>query len=80
MIEFGAIIPHVSVRVANAVTKLHTLLQLGEGSVYFIFYCQVQKEVRAGTQVGQEAGTDIESREEYCLLPCPYVNLNSYRT
>jgi hypothetical protein len=36
----------------------------------FSNFCSSPKEVRTGTQAGQEAGADAEAMEEYYLLAC----------
>jgi hypothetical protein len=36
----------------------------------FLHCCSSLKEVRTGTQAGQEAGADAEAMEGCCLLDC----------
>jgi hypothetical protein len=45
-------------------------------------YCWSAKEVRTGTQAGQEAGADAEAMERCCLLACypGLLSFLSYRT
>jgi hypothetical protein len=52
-----------------------TKKQIGEERVYlfslhFPHCCSSPKEVRTGTQAGQEAGADAEAMEGYFLLAC----------
>jgi hypothetical protein len=44
-----------------------TKKQVGEERVHLLF---ITKEVRTGTQAGQEAGADAEAMEECSLLAC----------
>jgi hypothetical protein len=48
--------------------------QVGEERVYSaytsILCCSSPKEVRTGTQAGQEAGADVEAMEGCSLLAC----------
>jgi hypothetical protein len=48
-------------------------MQIGEERVYSAYtsiLLFITKEVRTGTQAGQEAGADAESVEGYSLLAC----------
>jgi hypothetical protein len=50
-----------------------TKKQVGEEraySAYISILLFITKEVRTGTQAGQEAGADAEAMEEYSLLAC----------
>ena len=51
-----------------------TKKQVGEERVYLaytsILLLFITKEVRTGTQAGQEAGADAEAMEGYSLLAC----------
>jgi hypothetical protein len=50
-----------------------TKKQVGEVRVYSLplpHYCSSPKEVRTGTQAGQEAGVDAEAMEGCSLLAC----------
>jgi hypothetical protein len=50
-----------------------TKKQVGEGRVYSAYnsiLLFITKEVRTGTQTGQEAGTDAEAMEGCSLLDC----------
>jgi hypothetical protein len=50
-----------------------TKKQVGEERVYSLTLphcCSSLKEVRTGTQAGQEAGADAEAMEECSLLAC----------
>jgi hypothetical protein len=50
-----------------------TKKQVGEERVYLAYTSMllfITKEVRTGTQAGQEAGSDAEAMEECCLLHC----------
>ena len=46
-----------------------TKKQVGEERVYSA-YTSIPKEVRTGTQAGQEAGADAEAMEGCSLLAC----------
>jgi hypothetical protein len=50
-----------------------TKKQVGEERVYSAYnsiLLFINKEVRTGTQTGQEAGADVEAMEGYSLLAC----------
>jgi hypothetical protein len=50
-----------------------TMKQIGEERVYSAYtfiLLFITKEVRTGTQVGQEAGADAEAMERCSLLAC----------
>jgi len=49
-----------------------TKKQAGEERVYLVYThcCSSPKEVRTGTQAGQEAGADTEAMERSYLLAC----------
>jgi hypothetical protein len=50
-----------------------TKKQIGEERVYLAYtsiLLFITKEVRTGTQAGQEAGADAEAMEGYSLLAC----------
>jgi hypothetical protein len=48
---------------------------------FHLFSCSSPKEVRTGTQAGQEAGADAEAMEGCSLLACfPWLAQFSYRT
>jgi len=50
-----------------------TKKQVGEERVYSAYTshcCSSPKEVRTGTQAGQEAGADVEAMEGCYLLAC----------
>jgi hypothetical protein len=52
-------------------TNIMTKKQVGEERVYSAYtsiLLFITKEVRTGTQAGQEAGTDAEIMEGWCLL------------
>ena len=54
-------------------TNIMTKKQVGEERVYSAYnsiLLFITKEVRTGTQIGQEAGADAEAIEEYSLLAC----------
>jgi hypothetical protein len=61
-----------------------TKKQVGEErvcSAYTSMLLFITKEVRTGTQTGQEAGADAEAMEGCYLLACfPLLSLLSYRT
>jgi hypothetical protein len=62
-----------------------TKKQIGEGRVYSAYtsiLLFITKEVRTGTQAGQEAGADAEAMEGCSLLACfpSLLSLLSYRT
>jgi hypothetical protein len=62
-----------------------TKKQVGEERVYSAYtsiLLFITKEVRTGTQTGQEAGDDAEAKEGCSILPCfpGLVSLLSYRT
>jgi hypothetical protein len=50
-------------------TNIMTKKQVGEERVYSA-YTSIPKEVRTGTQAGQEAGADAEVMEGCFLLAC----------
>jgi hypothetical protein len=55
--------------VQNIMTKKH----VGEGRVYLAYTSTllfITKEVRTGTQAGQEAGADVETTEGFYFLAC----------
>jgi hypothetical protein len=59
-----------------------TKKQVGEERVYSAYkpiLLFITKEVRTGTQTGQEAGADAEAMEGCSLLAC-LLSLISYRT
>jgi hypothetical protein len=47
-----------------------TKKQVGKESVYSAYTLFITKEVRTGTQAGQEAGTDAEAMEGCSFLAC----------
>jgi hypothetical protein len=50
-------------------------------SLHFSYCCSLPKEVRTGTQAGQEAGADAEAMEGCYWLASPVLlSLLSYRT
>ena len=54
-------------------TNIMNKKQVGEERVYSAYTSKllfITKEVRTGTQVGQEAGADTEAMEECSLLVC----------
>ena len=62
-----------------------TKMQVGEERVYSAYTSTllfITKEVRTGTQAGQEAGADAEAMEGCSLLAClpGLLSLLSYRT
>ena len=68
----------VSVRVSIPGQNIMTKKQVGGGrkgftQLTFPYCCSSLKEVRTGTQAGQETGADAEAMEEHSLLagfPC----------
>jgi hypothetical protein len=60
-----------------------TKKQVGEEEVYSAYtsiLLFITKEVRTGTQAGQEAGADAEAMEGYSLLACPACSLIEPKT
>jgi hypothetical protein len=61
-----------------------TKKQVGEGRVYSAYtsiLLFITKEVRTGTQAGQEAGANAEAMEGcYCLASSGLLSFPSYRT
>jgi hypothetical protein len=54
-------------------TNIMTKKQVGEERVYLAYTSMllfITKEVRTGTQAGQEAGADVETMEGCSLLAC----------
>jgi hypothetical protein len=74
MFSFRFVYPHpVLVRVSIPGQNIITKKQVGEESVYSAYTSTllfITKEVRTGTQVGQEAGADAEAMEGCYLLAC----------
>jgi hypothetical protein len=63
----------VLVRVSIPGQNIMTKKQVGEERVYSAYTSKplfIAKEVRAGTQAGQEAGADAEAMEGCSLLAC----------
>jgi hypothetical protein len=65
-------------------THIMTKKQVGEGRVYSAYTSTllfITKEVRTGTQAGQEAGADAEAMEGCSLLAClsSLLSLLSYK-
>jgi hypothetical protein len=63
----------VLVRVSIPGQNIMTKKQVGEERVYLAYtsiLLFITKEVRTGTQGGQEAGADAEAMEGYSLLAC----------
>jgi hypothetical protein len=63
----------VLVRVSIPAQSIMTKKQVGEERVYSAYnsiLLFITKDVRTGTQTGQEAGADAESMEECFLLVC----------
>jgi hypothetical protein len=66
------LLPAVFVRVSIPGQNM-TKKQVGEERVYSAYTSMllfITKEVRTGTQAGQEAGADAEAMEECYLLTC----------
>jgi hypothetical protein len=75
----------VLIRVSSPAQNVMTKKQVGEEGVYSAYTSMllfITKEVRTGTQAGQEAGADAEAMEEGCYwLASPgLLSLLSYRT
>jgi hypothetical protein len=64
-------------------TNIMTKHQVGEERVYLAYtsiLLFITKEVRTGTQAGQEAGADAETMEECSLLACSACSLIEPKT
>jgi hypothetical protein len=64
MYTFGDVLVRVSIPAQNITTKKQV------GHLTFPHCCSSPKEVRTGTQAGQEAGADAEAMEGCYLLAC----------
>jgi hypothetical protein len=69
MLRYIGVLVRVSIPAQNIMTKK----QVGEERVYSAYTSTllfITKEVRTGTQAGQEAGADAEAMEGCSLLAC----------
>jgi hypothetical protein len=73
----------VLVRVSIPAQTVMTKKQVGEERVYLAYtsiLLFITKEVRTGTQAGQEAGADAEAMEGCSLLACSACSLIEPKT
>jgi hypothetical protein len=69
----NSLMRHVLLRVPIPTQSIMAKKQVGEERVYSAYTSTllfITKEVRTGTQAGQEAGADAEAMEGYYLLAC----------
>ena len=69
---------YVLVRVSIPWSNIMTKKQVGEERIYLAYtsiLLFITKEVRTGTQAGQEAGADAEAMEGCSLLACSACSL-----
>jgi hypothetical protein len=64
------VLVRVSIPVQNIMTKMQVGAEKGLFSLNILHRCSSPKEVRPGTQAGQEAGADAEVIEGCSLLAC----------